>query len=286
MWVFNILVFALIFDSPVYLFLLFLSTLPLIIAAAIWKEWVSILKLTLYLCIAIILINALVSYHGAHVLFEAPFQIPVMGTPVITSEAIFFGVAMSLRLLAIISAFVILTLTINPDDLMLSMIKMKVPYKSVLLTSLSTRFIPTLIDDVESISDVQRSRGLELDRRNLVQRIKSRMTIVIPLLSNSLDRTVQISEAMESRAFGSGEKRTFYKEIKMSRIDVVALVFGFFTCAIGVFMYFSGYGDYQYYPVLVGINISGSEWSMLSLLMFLLFSVVLLAFFKRSIELD
>ena len=285
-WVFNILVFALIFDSPVYLFLLFLSTLPLIIAAAIWKEWVSILKLTLYLCIAIILINALVSYHGAHVLFEAPFQIPVMGTPVITSEAIFFGVAMSLRLLAIISAFVILTLTINPDDLMLSMIKMKVPYKSVLLTSLSTRFIPTLIDDVESISDVQRSRGLELDRRNLVQRIKSRMTIVIPLLSNSLDRTVQISEAMESRAFGSGEKRTFYKEIKMSRIDVVALVFGFFTCAFGVFMYFSGYGDYQYYPVLVGINISGSEWSMLSLLMFLLFSVVLLAFFKRSIELD
>ena len=205
LWIGNILVFALIFDNPLYILLLFLSTLPLIIAARVHKEWVSLMKFTLYLCVAIIVINVLLSYHGTHVLLEAPFRLPVMGTPIITLEAIFFGVAMCLRLLAIISAFTILTFTIHPDDLMLSMIKMKLPYKSVLVTSLSTRFIPTLIDDVECISDVQRSRGLELDKGNLLQKIKSRMSIIIPLLSNSLDRTVQVSEAMESRAFGSGE---------------------------------------------------------------------------------
>ena len=285
-WIGSILVFALIFDNPLYILLLFLSTLPLIIAAKVHKEWLSLMKFTVYLCIAIIIINALVSYHGTHVLLEAPFRIPVMGTPIITLEAIFFGVAMSLRLLAIISAFTMLTFTIHPDDLMLSMIKMKLPYKSVLVTSLSTRFTPTLIDDVECISDVQRSRGLELDKGNLVQKIKSRMSIIIPLLSNSLDRTVQVSEAMESRAFGSGEKRTFYKEIRMSRMDAITLILGFFACAFGIFMRLSGYGGYQYYPTLEGINISGLEWSMLSLLMLLLLSVLLLAFVKRSIDLD
>ena len=286
LWIGNILVFALIFDNPLYILLLLLSTLPLIIVAKVYKEWVSLMKFTFYLCIAIIIINALVSYHGTHILLEAPFRIPVMGTPIITLEAIFFGVAMSLRLLAIISAFTILTFAIHPDDLMLSMIKMKLPYKSVLVTSLSTRFIPTLIDDVECISDVQRSRGLELDKGNLVQKIKRRMSIIIPLLSNSLDRTIQVSEAMESLAFGSGENRTFYKEIRMSRMDAVTLIFGFLTCAFGIFMSLSGYGDYQYYPTLGGINISVMEWSMLSLLMLLLLSVVLLAFVKRSVELD
>ncbi|MCK4222575.1 MAG: energy-coupling factor transporter transmembrane protein EcfT [Dehalococcoidia bacterium] len=286
LWVVSVLVFALIFDHPVYLLLLFLSTMPVIIAATVWREWLSVMKLTLYLCIAIVIINMMLSYHGSHVLLEAPFRIPVMGTPTVTLEAMVFGLAMSLRLLAIISAFAVLTFTIHPDDLMLSMIKMKLPYKSVLVTSLSTRFIPTLVDDLECISDVQRSRGLELDKGKLPQRIKSRMSIMIPLLCNALDRAVQVSEAMESLAFGSGTKRTFYKEIRMSRVDVVTLTLGFFTIGFGIFMCVSGFGDYQYYPTLEEIDMSGLEWSVLSLLILLLLSVVMLAFIKRSSDLD
>ena len=231
-WVASILSLTLIFNNPLYLLLLFLSTLPVIIAARVWREWASLMKFTLYLCLTIIIINALVSYHGSHLLWQAPFQVPLIGTPTITLEAIFFGVGMSLRLLAIISAFAVLTFTIHPDDIMLAMIKTKLPYKAVLVTSLSTRFIPTLIDDVERISDVQRSRGLELERGKLMQKIKSRMAIIIPLLSNSLDRTVQIAEAMESRAFGSGEKRSFYKEVKLGKLDVPMLISVFSPIAL------------------------------------------------------
>ncbi len=285
-WVGSIFVLVLIFNNPVYILLLFLSTLPLIIAARVWKEWISLMKFTLCLCLAIIIINALVSCHGSHILWQAPFRIPVMGTPIITLEAIFFGVAMSLRLLAIISAFTILTFTIHPDDMMLAMLKMKLPYKSVLVTSLSSRFIPTLIDDAERISDVQRSRGLELDKGKLPQQIKSRLAIIIPLLSNSLDRTVQVAEAMESRAFGSGQKRTFYSEIRTSLIDVITLIFGFLTCAFGIFVCLSGYGDYQYYPTLEGINLSGLDWSILVTLAFLLLAMLPLACLKGRIDLD
>jgi len=285
-WVVSILVLSLIFNNPIYLLLLFLSTLPVIIAAKVWREWASIMKFAFYLCLAIVIINALVSYHGSHLLWQAPFRIPLIGVPVITLEAIFFGVGMSLRLLAIISAFAILTFTIHPDDIMLAMIKMKLPYKSVLVTSLSTRFIPTLIDDVERISDVQRSRGLELDRGKLTQRIKSRMAIIIPLLSNSLDRTIQVAEAMESRAFGSGEKRTFYKEIKLSKLDVPTLILGFLPIVLGIFMRWWGQGDYQYYPTLEKISLDGFEYSMLALLVFLLCMIVPLALLKKRIELD
>jgi energy-coupling factor transport system permease protein len=286
LWMANILIFALIFDNPVYLVALFLATLPVVAAARIWKEWLSVMKFTLYLGIAIVIINMLVSYHGAHILFEAPFRLPVVGVPTLTLEAAFFGVVMSLRLALIISAFALLTLTVHPDDLLLAMIKMKLPYKSVLVTSLSTRFIPALVEDAQCLSDVQRSRGLELDKGNLVQKIRSRMAIVIPLLSNSLDRTVQVAEAMEARAFGSGGKRTFYKPIRFTGRDALALTLGSLAAALGISMRLGGYGDYQYYPTLGGIGGSALEWSVLGLLVLLLLSGVFVAAGGREAGLD
>ena len=285
-WVTSIFVLALIISNPVYLLLMFLATLPMVIMAKVWREWASVMKFAFYLCLAIIVINALVSSHGAHVLWQAPFRLPIIGAPVLTVEAVLFGAGMSLRLLAIISAFAMLTFTTHPDDLMLSMIKMKLPYKSVLVTSLTTRFIPTLIDDVERISDVQRSRGLELDRGNLFQRIRSRMSILIPLLSNSLDRTVQVAEAMESRAFGHGKKRTFYHEVKQSKLDVGILIVSLLPLGIGILLRWLGHGDYHYYPVLEKLSLGSFEASMLALLVLSLCLMVPLAAVKKRVELD
>ena len=285
-WVTGILVLALIFDHPLYIFLLFLSTLPLVAVAKIWREWASAIKLVLYLGIFIVVINTLVIGQGAHVLLEAPFEIPALGPLNITLEAIFFGLMMALRLLVIISAFTILNFTVHPDDMMLAMIKMKLPYKSVLATSLSTRFVPTLIDDIERLTDVQRTRGLEMDKGRLLQRVRKRATILIPLLSNSLDRTVQVAEAMESRAFGQGNGRTFYKEIRFSRFDVITLILVILPLVFAIALRTSGYGSYQYYPSLETINLGGVESFWLAILLLLMAAPVPMAFLKRRIDLD
>ncbi len=285
-WITSILILSLVLDSPLFLLAVFLSTLPLVKAAQVWHEWLSAMRLALYLSAAIIIINALVSSHGAHVLYEAPFHLPLVGAPVITLEAIIYGAVMSLRLLSIISAFALLTFTVNPDDMMLAMIKMKLPYKSVLVTSLSTRFIPTLLDDVSRITDVQRSRGLELDRGRLSRRIKSRTAIVTALLSNSLDRAVQVAEAMESRAFGSGRQRTFYRDLSFSPTDVTTVVFSLLPAALAIFMGLNGYGQYQYYPTVAWINPTGWEVWLLGLMTVLLVALLPLAYLKRRLDLD
>jgi len=285
-WVGGILILSLIFNNPLYILFLFIVVLSLVLVARIWREWASVMRLGLWLCISIIVINVLVSYHGSHVLIEAPFKLPVLGTPVITVEAIVFGAVMALRLLVIISAFTLLNITIHPDDIMSALLKMKLPYKSVLVTSLSTRFIPCLVEDIERISGVHRARGLELDRGNWLERLKNRAVITIPLLANSLDRAVQVAEAMESRAFGTGQKRTFYKEIKMTRMDAVTLAFCVLPFAFGILLRLTGYGDYQYYPTLETINIVSSEWLMLFIMVFLLMAILPLALAKRRFDLD
>lgn len=285
-WGGSILVLALLFDNPLYLLLLLLSTLPLVMAGKVWREWASLMKLSLYLALLIIVINALVSYEGSHVLYQFSFKLPLLGTPRITFEAIVFGMGNALRLLAIMSAFAVLTLTIHPDDLMLAMIKLKLPYKSVLVTSLATRFVPTLIDDVERITDVQRSRGLELNKGGLRKRIKGAMSIIIPLLSNSLDRTVQVAEAMESRAFGSRPKRTSYRDIGLNALDVALLALCLFSLAMGISMSLIGQGAYDYYPTLQGLGMHAFEGTMLFVLVILLFMFSPLAYLRRSVYLD
>lgn len=285
-WITSVIVLSLVLDNPLFLLAVFLSTLPLVKAARVGSEWLSAMRLALYLSAAVILINALVSSHGTHILYQAPFHLPLVGAPVITLEAIIYGAVMSLRLLAIISAFAILTFTVNPDDMMLAMIKMRLPYKSVLVATLSARFIPTLLDDVARITDVQRSRGLELDRGRLTRRIKSRTSIVTALLSNSLDRAVQVAEAMESRAFGTGLKRTFYRDLVFSPTDVLTLVFSLLPAALGIFMGLNGYGQYQYYPTIAWLSLAGGEIWLLMLMTGLLVALLPLAYLKRRLDLD
>jgi len=286
-WITSVFILALLFNNPLYLLLLFLSTLPLVLAARVWKEWVSFMKFFLVLCLLIIVMNALASNQGSHVLYQIPFEIPLIGAPRITSEAMICGAGNSLRLLAIISAFTMLTFTIHPDDLMLMLMKAKLPYKSVMVTSLSTKFVPALINDAQCIADVQKSRGLEFEKGGRVQKAKNYiMSIAIPLLSNSLDRATQAAEAMESRAFGSGKNRTFYKELTMTRLDVVALAFALAPAVLGISMRCSGQGGYEYYPVLQEISFTELEAIMLISLLLLLNMVFILAHLKRRFDLD
>ena len=285
-WGATIMILSLTFEHPLYILVLLVAVILLVKSADVWREWTAVLKLSLWLGASIIIINALVSYHGSHVLVVAPFTLPVLGSPVITLEAIAFGAVMAVKLLVIISAFAFINLTVHPDDIMSVLLKMKLPYKSVLVTSLSTRFIPCLIEDVQRINDAYRTRGVMLDTGNWFKRLKNRTGIIIPLLSNSLDRAVQVAEAMEARAFGVGQNRTYYRDIKLSHMDRLILVFVLLPLGAGVTVRVFNYADYEYYPNLQMINFSGFIFLLLAMIALILLAIIPLALLQRRVELD
>ncbi|MDY6959153.1 MAG: energy-coupling factor transporter transmembrane component T [Halobacteriota archaeon] len=219
-WVASIILLSLIFNDPLYILIPFALSISIISISKISKEWVSMVRIAGWFCLMLALIN----------LFFRP-----------TVEGLLFSIAMSIRLITIISAFAILTFTIHPDDLMSSMVRIGLPYRSVFVTSLSTRFFPIVIDDMQMITDALRSRGVELDKGGFYDRIKNRMEVVIPLLNNSLDRSIQIAEAMESRAFGS-QKRTYYNLTRMEKADYLISLVALIPLLLGVFVRFLGFG--------------------------------------------
>lgn len=282
-WTASLVLQALIFNHPVYLFLLFLSTIPVVLVAKLSKEWLALMKFSFFLCALIVAVNALVSQQGSHVLLQAPFSAPVIGNPRVTLEGLGWGLGNSLRLLVIISAFTLLMFAIHPDDLMLALAKLRLPYKSLLISSLSAKFVPILVEDAKLIADVQRSRGLELDKGGRLRKTKAYMAIGIPLLSNSLERAAGLAEAMESRGFGSG-KRTFYREQKLTRLEVLALIASLLPGGFGLALHFLGFGGYRYYPVLQQVGFAGEEVILLPVWLLLLNSMLLVALGGNALD--
>ncbi len=280
-WVAVILVAAMAVSHPVWLLVVFLSTVPVAYAAGVGRQWRGLMKFVLWMCVAIVVINVLVNQQGSNVLLQAGFRVPLLGVPMMTAEALAFGGAMALRLAAIISAFTLLNLCVHPDDLMRAAIKLRLPYRSVLVTSLSTRFIPVLVADARTISEVQQSRGLSFGSGSLVQRVRNRGALVFPLLSNSLDRAVQVAEAMESRAYGVTVRRTFYRDVPLVREDVAALLVLFGGMALVIVVRTFGFGVYEYYPALGDLFMSPAEWLMLVLLSASLLFVVAAGIVRR-----
>ena len=280
-WTGAMVVASLLLQHPLFLVALAASTVPVVMAARLWRDWLTLMKLAAWLCLAIVLVNVIVSNEGAHVLAEAGFRLPLLGTPRITLEALAFGGAMSMRLLVIVAAFALLNLSVHPDDLMRAVMKLRLPYKSVLVTSLSTRFVPVLLADARTIADVQRSRGLEFDSGGVLERARSRAALILPLLSNSLDRAVQLAEAMESRAYGASPRRTFYRDVPMTHDDVAAIALVAGAVALVIAVRVTGVASYLYYPSLDSIAMTLQQWGLLALLCALLLSVIVLAGLRR-----
>ena len=265
-WTAGIVLLALLIDHPLLIGMLFISTVPVAIAAKVYRQWFMFIKLALWMGVVVVVINSLASNAGAHVLWQSNIYLPLIGQINITVEGLAFGVFMAVRLACVISAFALFSLTVHPDDLLSAMLILKLPYKTAMVTALSLRFVPVLVEDAGRISDAHRSRGLELDRGGAIGRIKRRASIIFSLLSNSLERTIQIAEAMEARAFGGSPGRTFYFRLPLKYSERITLIILIMVFGLGIFASFAGLVEFDYYPSLSNFNFSLNGWAIVACL--------------------
>ena len=285
LWVLGVLYGSIIINDPILLSILFLTTISFAYAGKIIKEWLSLIKLALYFSCVITLINLLASQHGQTILFSLN-AIPLFGEIKITLESLVFGIAMSLRLLTTISSFAIITLTINPDDLMQTILRLKFPHKTAFITTLAIRFIPTLFIDLEKLQDSIKSRGYKLNEKSFIGRIKNKALIITPLLSNSLDRSIQSAEAMEVRGFGSTGKKTIFKVIKITNMDYFFIILSAILFLLFTAIRLLKLGIYDYYPHLTTINLNQTYILTVFLIIFFISAPAIFSPLKQVVDID
>jgi energy-coupling factor transport system permease protein len=103
------------------------------------------------------------------------------------------------------------------------MVQLKVPYDYALTFNMAMRFVPTLSKEAQIIMDAQKSRGLEMEKGNFLQKIKNYIPILVPLIVSSFRRAELVADAMESRAFGATKKRTSLFTLRLGDADYAFL---------------------------------------------------------------
>ena len=150
----------------------------------------------------------------------------------ITTGGIFTAVFMAIRIFCLILISSLLTYTTSPTTLtdgisrLLSPLnKIKLPVDTLaMMMTISLRFIPTLIEEIDKIMNAQKARGADLDTGSLVKRAKALIPIFIPLFVNSFRRAYELAFAMTCRCYTGGEGRTRMKQMKLKAFDFLALI--------------------------------------------------------------
>ncbi|TYB30687.1 MAG: energy-coupling factor transporter transmembrane protein EcfT [Candidatus Mcinerneyibacterium aminivorans] len=151
---------------------------------------------------------------------------------IITREGIKNSILFSLRIYLLIFSSLLLTFTTSPlrltdsiEFFMKPLKKLKVPVEEIsLMLVIALRFIPTIINEIDRLIKAQKSRGVNFEKGNIIQRIKKLIPVFIPLFISFFKRADELAEAMESRAYQGGAKRTKRVKLKFKRRDYVSFI--------------------------------------------------------------
>ena len=149
----------------------------------------------------------------------------------LTYEGLELGILFAVRLVFLVCAASILTLTTAPleltdgiEKLLLPLSKLKIPTHDIaMMMTIAIRFIPTLGEEAARIMDAQASRGADFEDGNIIKKAKALMPVLIPLFISAFRHSDELAVAMDARCY-SGKSRTKMNEKKITAYDIRAAI--------------------------------------------------------------
>jgi energy-coupling factor transport system permease protein len=137
----------------------------------------------------------------------------------------------------------LLTFTTMTTDLNHGIESLLRPFKVVgmpvdviaMLSSLTLRYIPTLLGETEKIMKAQASRGVDFKESKLKEKVVQIISLLIPVFVISFKRAEDLGNAMEVRGYVIGAKRTKIDQYKIGFVDYFSLLMTVLVLAIIIY---------------------------------------------------
>ena len=224
-YVISVFAVAIIFYQIIPLLFLFVLQVPFVLLARVQRQWLRSLRGAAFLAAVIFIVNVGTSY------FYSGYKV--------TPPAVESALALTLRFVVLVESFSVFFLTTSPDHLGLALEESHVPYEFAFAFTTAVRFVPVLAEESQTIMDAQKARGLELEKGGFMKRIRNYIPVLIPLIVSDIRRSLELAEAMESRAWGASKKRTNLYALKLHKGDytLIAITVGILIASIYVRLY-------------------------------------------------
>lgn len=222
-YVIAIFISAILFRDILPLMILFLMQLPFVFLAKVQKQWLRSLRGAAFLAAFIFIINIATTFF--------------LNNYTLTLPQLEGAIAMTMRFVVLVESFSVFFLTTSPDHLGLALEQSRVPFEFAFAFTTAVRFVPVLAEEAQTIMDAQKARGLELEKGNLLKRIRNYIPILIPLIVSAIRRSLELAEAMESRAWGATKKRTNLYSLKLHKGDYALIGITVLVLAVTVYVW-------------------------------------------------
>jgi len=138
----------------------------------------------------------------------------------ITYEGVAFAYLTAMRILVMVSSFLILLLSTHPSDLMTDLTRRGLSGTFSYVITSTLQIIPQMQAKAATIIDAQRSRGLDTEG-GFRKRVGALLPLVGPLVFGSLVDVEERAIAIEARAFTSRLPKTSLREISDTQIEKI-----------------------------------------------------------------
>lgn len=234
---------AFVVDHPAILAALAAGALALHLAAP--RRSRVLLIAGLMIGVTAFLLNPFVQANGDLIVVEGP-DIPIFDLQV-TMEELVAGLAIGLRAFAV-TVLVSAALAHCDPDRLLSLTGRLLP-RSALAASIAARMLPLLERDSRSILDTCRLRGHSPATGSAGQRARAAAALAMPLVGSSLERALDVAEAMAARGYGSGP-RTALREPRWTPREWVVGAIGVALAGLAALAVAGRIGRFSFYPTL------------------------------------
>jgi energy-coupling factor transport system permease protein len=166
----------------------------------------------------LLLVTPFIETIGSHPIWTGPI-VPVLGQLDVTNEELVSATLNAFRLAAVGLVFAVYALLLDHDRL-LQGVRFARP------AALATRMLPTLERDAAGFVEALRGRGVK------VTGVRGHAALLSPLLASSLERGLNLAEAMEARGFGRPGRTSIAQPSWRAR-DAAALVLALAIVVVG-----------------------------------------------------
>ncbi|MEM8857814.1 MAG: energy-coupling factor transporter transmembrane component T, partial [Chloroflexota bacterium] len=144
-----------------------------------------------------------------------------------------FGLATGLRIYSLIILTLIFSFTTDATDFIRALVQQwKLPYRLGYGAMAAFRFVPMLQKELKVIQAAHRIRGVD-ERKGFWANFERMRRYAIPLLATAIRSAERTALAMDGRAFGAFDTRTYYKKMTFGWQDYL-FVLGFWGVSVGI----------------------------------------------------
>lgn len=176
-------------------------SLGLLISGKVLKSALPLVAFSFTLIIVIFLIQGLFNHSNETVLVS-------IGPATFYKEGTLYASGIGLNILNMLLSFAVFVLTTSPQELVDELEKSGFSPKFGYIINSIFQILPQMIATKDTITDAQRSRGMETEG-SLAVRMKAFLPLISPVVMSSLINTRERAIALEVRGFGRKQKKTW-----------------------------------------------------------------------------